>query len=197
MMRYVKVVVFIGFIYALYGGEIVYSKPGIMTFDHREQKLRENIIPTEIVGTYTIDGYPTKYEFRDDGKYFVLDRQPYQLIESGMTLVYGGVRYSRLYGDTNSLIGVWLLESDPTEEWNLRSDGSYTYHFSGFEYFGEYTFDTKKMNTKELRAIMSESAGTLTFDPPYALSVSGTWSIVDSKLAISFPSGDVVYNKIK
>ena len=110
--------------------------------------------------------------------------------------MHAGTRYTRQFGDPGSLPGVWLLESDPTVEWNLRSDGTYTYHWPGFESFGEYTLDATTMSTGEMRAILNESSGMLTFDPPYALSISGTWSITEPELTVSFPSGDVVYTRV-
>ena len=159
-----------------------------------KQTISEVLIPEELIGYWYIRS--RRYEFRADGRYYVHElNTPYQLIESGMTLVYNGIRFKRLYGDPSGLPGVWLLESDTTEEWNIRSDGTYTWHWPGYEYFGEYLNNETVMSTCEMRAVLSESTGILTFDPPYAPSVSGVWNIDEPKLTIAFPSGDVIYTR--
>lgn len=150
--------------------------------------------PQELVGYWRIGNQ--RYEFRANGRYYVHDLNiPYELIDSGMTLVFSGTRYSRRYGSPDGLPGVWFLEGDSTEEWNLRNDGSYTYHWPGYEYFGEYTFDEGSISTAEMRAVLSESSGTLIFDPPYSTNESGQWSINEPVLAIVFSSVVVEYTR--
>jgi hypothetical protein len=161
---------------------------------HDRPSSQKHLIPNELIGLWEHLG--RKYEFRADGRYYVLDLDiAYQLIDGGMTLVHSGTRYKRLFGDPAGLPGVWQLEEDPLEEWNLRDDGSYTYHWPGYEYFGDYTHDSTTMSTSEMRAVVSESAGSITFDPPYALSTTGQWTIVEPTLTITFPTGPVVYTR--
>jgi hypothetical protein len=167
-----------------------------MEFKVDEERLqRKAVIPEELVGYWRIGN--RRYEFRANGKYYAHDRNvPYELTNSGMTLIHNGTRYNRLYGDPKGVPGVWLLEKDPTEEWNLRNDGTYTYHLPLYEYSGDYTFDQSNMNTSEIRAVLSESSGTLIFDPPYASSHSGQWSIAEPTLSIIFSSGTVEYIRV-
>jgi len=166
-----------------------------MDFERYEKQTKVKVtIPQELIGFWKIES--RRYEFRANSRYYVHDLDvSYQLVDSGMTLIHSGTRYIRLNSDPNGLPGVWSLEEDPTEEWNLRSDGTYTYHWPGYEYFGEYSFDATTMSTSEMRSILSESSGTLTFDPPYAPPVSGLWTIVEPELTITFPSGDVIYTR--
>ena len=111
-------------------------------------------------------------------------------------LVFSGDRYTRLYGELTEIVGVWILESDPTDEWNLRNDGTYTYHGIGFETFGEYSNDASTMSTKEFRAILSEANGQLTFDPPYSASVSVPWALVEPILTVNLPSVQLPYTRV-
>ncbi len=91
---------------------------------HDRSSSQKRLIPNELIGLWERLG--RKYEFRADGRYYVLDLDMYyRLLDSGMTLVHSGTRYKRLYGDPVGLSGVWQLEADPLEEWNLRTDGSY------------------------------------------------------------------------
>ena len=156
---------------------------------------QKNLMPNELIGLWERNG--RRYEFRIDGRYYVLDlNKPYQLPDNGMTLAHSGTRYNRIYGDPAGLPGVWQLEGYPQEEWNLRTDGSYTYHWPSHEFFGDYTYDSAIVSTSEMRAVVSESAGSITFDPPYALSLTGQWNIVEPTLTITFPSGPVVYTRV-
>ena len=159
-----------------------------------ENYERKIVIPEELIGYWRIDN--RRYEFRGNGRYYVHDLNvPYELADSGMTLIHNRTRYNRLFGDSSGLPGVWALEEEPSEEWNLRNDGTYTYHWPGFEYFGEYSYDQNNMSTSEMRAFISESAGIITFQPPYASSHSGKWIISEPKLTITFFSGTVEYNR--
>ena len=166
-----------------------------MDFDWIDRGVsRKSLVPVELIGHWENNG--RIYEFRTDGRYYVHDTDvPYQLLDGGMTLLHSGTRYVRLYGSPGDLPGVWQLESDPQEEWNLRADGTYTYHWPGHEYFGDYTYDGSIMNTAEMRALVTEAAGAITFDPPYQLPVTGQWYLVEPELTITFPSGPVVYTR--
>jgi hypothetical protein len=152
-------------------------------------------LPAELVGKWTIG--TRQYDFRANGDYLILDHGvPYSLVESGAVLVHSGTRYTRLYGGVTEVTGVWLLEDDPTDEWNIRSDGTYTYHGIGFETFGEYTNNATTMSTSEFYAVLSESGGNLTYNPPYAPSESGPWSLVEHILTVNLPSGQVQYTRV-
>ena len=165
-----------------------------MDFKFNTKQLTAKSMPQELVGYWTIGN--RRFEFTNDAHYYVHDLDvPYELVESGSVLVVAGIRYVRLYGNPTGLSGVWLLEDDSTEEWNLRNDGTYTYHWSGYEYFGDYSSNGSTMNTREMRAVITESSGTIIFDPPYELAQSGQWSISGSKLSIVFPSGTVIYTR--
>ncbi|MEJ1487854.1 MAG: hypothetical protein RPU72_05820, partial [Candidatus Sedimenticola sp. (ex Thyasira tokunagai)] len=69
------------------------------------------------------------------------------------------------------------------------------YHWPGFEYFGDYSFTESTMNTREMRAVIMESSGTIIFDPPYAPAQSGQWSISEPSLSVVFPAGTVIYTR--
>jgi hypothetical protein len=85
---------------------------------HDRSSSQKRLIPNDLIGLW--ERFGRKYEFRADGRYYVLDLDiSYQLLDSGMTLVHSGTRYKRLYGDPVGLSGVWQLEADPLEEWNL------------------------------------------------------------------------------
>ncbi|MEJ1379913.1 MAG: hypothetical protein RPU34_06670 [Candidatus Sedimenticola sp. (ex Thyasira tokunagai)] len=133
-----------------------------MDFKLNTKQSINNSIPQELIGYWRIGN--RRYEFTNDSRYYVHDLDvPYELVDSGSVLVVAGTRYNRLYGNPAELTGIWLLEDDPTEEWNLRSDGTYTYHWPGFEYFGDYSFTESTMNTREMRAVIMESSGTIIF----------------------------------
>ncbi|MGJ8695809.1 MAG: hypothetical protein ACSHYF_05785 [Verrucomicrobiaceae bacterium] len=153
-------------------------------------------LPPELIGFWKIPGNPFRYEIRDNDRYYVHNIDiPYQLLDGGMTFVHKGTRYNRVFGDPADLPGVWHLEDDPSEEWNLRADGTHTYHWPGFVYSGEYTFDAHTISDSSIRALLSENAGILTFDPPYEPTVTAPWSLTEPTLTIDFPSGTTTYNR--
>lgn len=166
-----------------------------MNFERQDKKKNmAGSLPPELYGFWLLGS--NRYEIRADDRYYVHDLDvPYGLIDAGMTLIHSGTRFNRLFGDPAALPGVWLLEGNPTEEWNLRTDGSYTYHWPGFEYFGEYSSTGATMTTAEMRAVLTEAGGVLTFDPPYAVSISAPWSLTEPYLTIDFPSGTQVFTR--
>ena len=158
-----------------------------------ERTNKASSIPAVLVGRWTIG--MDLYEIMHDDRYYVFSEDiSFQLIDNGETLVYGS-RYKRLSGNPAEIYGVWTLENDPTEEWTLRSDNSYTYSFPGFVYVGFFTVSGTKLKTIEMRAVVSESGGILTFSPPYSAPMSGAWSLAGTALTIAFPTGDIVYTK--
>lgn len=163
-----------------------------MDFSWNKQKAGN--VPASFVGYWKIEN--RKYEIRDNGFYLIHSNAiPYSLMDSGKILIKNGTRFSRLFGSPDELPGVWQLESNPTEELNLREDGTYTYHWPGAEYFGEYSYNHNSLATWEMRAVVRESSGIVTFDPPYAPSVSGAWSLVEPNLSIVLPGGTTVYTR--
>ena len=160
-----------------------------------ELKNKTLSIPTVLIGRWSVG--VDVYEIKSDNRYYVLSGDiPIELTDGGATLLHGGTRYNRVSGNASEFYGVWSLESDPTEEWTLRADNSYTYHFSNFVYVGFFDISGAIMNSGEMRAVLSEDNGTLTFSPPYSPPLSGAWSVAGSTLTVSFPTGDVVYTKI-
>lgn len=93
----------------------------------------------------------------------------FQLLMGGQKLDWGGIAYTRLYGDPASLVGVW--DADATDDQvHFRSNGSVTFHGGpGDEYFG--TYEISPTNTQityfELRSILRVTGTLLEFDPPY------------------------------
>ncbi|MCP3888512.1 MAG: hypothetical protein GY702_06520 [Desulfobulbaceae bacterium] len=160
----------------------------------RKQLERKGDIPTELIGYWR--AYGNRYEFRDDGRYYVWAlNKPYQLIESGMVLVYSGIRYERVYGEPSELIGVWVLEDDPAEEWYLRHDGTYNIHWSDEEYFGEYSYNDTEITSCEMACLYNNSSGVLTIDPPYSPILEATWTLDEPYLTIIDPFGTTVYSR--
>ena len=165
-----------------------------MKFDRAKRK--SSVLPAELIGKWSLG--TRQFEIRTNGDFFVLDHGiAYSLIESGTVFVHSGTRYTRLYGPPTGVVGVWQLEDDPTDEWNIRSDGTYTYHGIGFETYGEYTNNATTMSTGEFRSALFELGGNLTFDPPYAASELGPWSLTEPVLKIDLPSGQLLFNRVK
>ncbi|MGB0993901.1 MAG: hypothetical protein ACPG32_15705 [Akkermansiaceae bacterium] len=159
--------------------------------------LSTGTLPPELVGKWLLSANGQQYEISHDDRYFVYDSDiPYSLIDAGMTLVHNGTRYNRIFGAPTEVIGVWQLEEDPSDEWNFRADGSYTYYSPGQNFFGTYTTTATTISTVEFRAALTESAGVLSFDPPFNPTVAAPWALAEPELTLHFPSGSLVYTRV-
>ena len=158
------------------------------------RQAKSTSLPAALAGCWKLGNF--QYEIKSNGKYYALTSSvDVELQANGSKLDYGGTEYTRESGASNEFVGTWALSSDNTEKWTLNADGTYVYEFPGYTYEGFYSVANDKMDSGEMRAILTENSSTLTFSPPYGTTVSGPWSITNKELTIELPSGTLVYTE--
>ncbi|NNE99195.1 MAG: hypothetical protein HKN25_09275 [Pyrinomonadaceae bacterium] len=173
------------------------SKQPIESVRAISKKAPQNLIPAALIDKWDLNG--RIYEFRNDDRYYVYDTFNYLLTNGGNTLEWSGWEFSRLFGDTGDIIGVWEGVDVPGEELNLRGNGTYTWQIEpGSEYFGDFTYDSGNLTATaaEMRATVSTSGSDISFYPPYGLPIDATWSISEPYLTLDFSGTQYVYERV-
>jgi len=159
-------------------------------FEPQRQRIRQTSFDQRLVGKWAIG--PTIVRITTDGWYYIQSSSPFSISADGQTLLNPSqgtiTEYTRVFGSGTSIVGVWkYVEQDGSDIWeeevHYRANGTYTYQwfFNGTfesEGLGFYTTNAGTLETEELRAIIATAApDTITFDPQYGLTESGTYSV--------------------
>ena len=155
-----------------------------------------NLIPPVLIGKWSLNGAIS--EIRSDDRFYEYQTFAYSLTNAGNTLSWSGWTFSRLFGSTSDIVGVWEGVTSPGEELNLRSNGTFTWQvYPGGEYFGDYVYDPNNTTatTAEMRATISTSGSDMTFHPPYGLPINATWSVNEPYLTLDFSGTQYVYTR--
>ncbi|MEM7241322.1 MAG: hypothetical protein AAF429_03965 [Pseudomonadota bacterium] len=139
-----------------------------------------------------------KYEFKEDGSYFVLESLAYSLSNNGMRLDWGPMQFDRISGNANEVVGHWLSIAGD-EDVVLRADGTYTWHFAGSfpDALGTWAISNGKIESAELRANCTINGTEIVFDAVYSGTYTGdfAFSDQDKTLTIGFNGTPVEYTR--
>ena len=164
-----------------------------------------------LIGFWT-STQPGTIEITAAGELFVARAPwPYSISSDDSTLTNLNTnplwQVTRLTG-SGTPVGLWEryeTDSDGTwrEEWLMRADGTYTYHWSldgvfDSEGIGTFTFDATHITSRERYTAISTNAPNQCIIAPYhGTMIVGTYSVAADGSSWTFhgPSGDAVYNR--
>lgn len=170
------------------------------------------MIDTAIVGLWSNGGSFPWSILRTGEVYISGPAQPYE-IPDGDTLIVttpdGPETFVRIGGSGPGLVGTWSQTHNEVdgvwvEEWALRSDGSFTIHWTldgafHTEHFGWFTDSGTELAFEERRGYLSTGPAATMVQAYFWLPVQiGTYSVAPDGHSWTFhqPSGDVVYNRV-
>lgn len=168
-------------------------------------------IDPDLIGIWN-NGGSRPVEITQDAELWILGKPwPYSIASDDMTVTFPGTNplwvLTRISG-AGSLVGLWeRFETDSSgtwrEEWLIRADGSYTYHWSldgqfDSEGIGTYTDSGTHMTTRERRSAITTGAGnTITIAQFFGPLQQGTYTVASDKKSwvLHLPTGDVTFTK--
>lgn len=153
-------------------------------------------LPLDIAGDWSIGNY--RYRFCQPGDYSVFDLGHYSITNSGQTLEWQGMTWTRTAG-VSGVEGNWTTKVKPglSEDITLGPYGYYSYRWSdGLTGGGSYTYDATTIAVVELRAYVACHGSKITFTGANGITEVGVFTLAGRNLNITFPSGTVSYTKI-
>jgi len=152
----------------------------------RKKPVTQNDFPQELVGMWKVEGLTYQIEITDKSLYKVIGQATYSFVDPSTLKITTETNkieiYTKIYGEPNSIIGVWWCEEQQLEI-IYRDDNTYTITDKDWSdtYFGTYSITETQIETREVRAYLEIDEDRITWLRPFAQANQGTFEIESSE----------------